>query len=408
MVKAKGIPCDNCCCNTCENVIPENLRCCCRCVCNTICVTVKIPGDDDCLCNEVKAQFAFNCVSKSWSGTIECSNLSIDLEFILKTCDDKCYICLKSTCLEILGTCPGDCVEITPNSGNCRGSYDGRIRTGGISVTFPGIDFSKCGDLLCGTGSIEIECAEIIIPSCTSDECDGPLCEGCDCMSRCLCVVYRRESDGDGNNFCFTELATICWDDVYERWKGTLTCEIGSGTIDIEITLEDDGYGNCVFRLKEGGIDRGIATVIGGCPNVSLQWNYLENGQSVEVNAFSLICGDCEGDIFCDACQDVHIPRVLNGVLEGNCTELGCSPAGKEFIFVNSGGINNFCWEGFDQSCSISLQCRDAGNAFDLCLPSDLDCSPCVGLEGTIISCDPFEVLYVGFTGPYCNLRVTE
>lgn len=404
MTHAKN-SCGRCCCNVCEKRLPKELRCCCDCVCETLCVTVSIPYD--CGCTDVVAQFQYDCVTHSWHGDVSCDNLTIDLEFAIKTCGGLCYLCLTSDCLGLLyGDCPDDCQLLEADSLTCRGDYAGRVRTGGIEAEFGGLDFSDCGDTYCGSGSISVKCAEIIIPSCAAEECGEPLCEGCDCMARCLCVIYRRESDEYDLDFCFSELKTICWNEVDHNWKGDLICDVGSGVITVEIILEDDGYGQCVFRLIEGGDDRGIAEVVEACPDVSLRWQYEVDGQTVEVNAFAQICGECAGDIFCDACPDINIPRVLHGILEGTCTELGF-PTGKEYIFVNEGGINNFCWETNEQDAQ-SLQCSDAGDDFMLCI-GDPACAPCGSpLFGTIISCDPFEVLFSGFTGPYCNLRVTE
>lgn len=235
----KGNTCGGCCCNGCEKKLPVDVRCCCNCICDEICVTIEIPSDNElCVCDTFRAVIPYDCVTETFHGSVGCNDggnlFSVDLEFEVKTCDDNCYVCLKSTCLSIAGDCPDDCVEFTPGRSFCRGDYEGISRTGGFQASWEDIDFTACtGGADKGIGTISITCEDKVSPACT--DCGGPLCDNCPCFPRCFCIhiVYFPNGffDFDIN---FNLILEVCYDDYEGGWMLTLprVPAVGSSTED--------------------------------------------------------------------------------------------------------------------------------------------------------------------------------
>lgn len=332
-----------CCCNDCERILPSGTNCCCRCVCDTLCVTIAIPSDADCDCDEGKTEFAYDCATNSWHGTVDCLGLSVDLDFSVKTCDDKCYVCLTSTCLSKAGTCPGDCIEF---SGGlfCRGTYTGIERTGGFDVTFTGINFSGCGDSDCGTGTITISCADRIFPSCRSTDCVAPLCDGCSCIPRCICVQYN-DDDCPETEDCDNQLNNrACWDSETQSWH--LVIECGSNDVDLDFRIQkNESTGVCEVLLTS--VELGISdsnpepsetstnnpqTLL--CPNLGNNWEFdLNSDRIISIHLLPDACDICIPRLGCCTARETPAPGKLSVEIEitgaHDCDPSGCSDGGN-------------------------------------------------------------------------------
>lgn len=375
--------------------MPSGLHCCCNCICDAICVTISIPYDDDCDCDEASAEFDYDCATDSYHGTINCKGLSVDLDFSVKTCDGKCYICLTSDCLDMpYGTCPNDCQEFTPGRAFCRGTYNGRVRTGGFSATWD-VDFSGCGDTYCGNGTVEIECAERVFLLCKGD-CGDPLCDGCDCFCRCVCITY---SDDD----C-TEIVKVCWDDYIGGWTVDIECPYE--TITITITIGPDEYNQCELSITTSIGDADPVPLL-SCPDIRASWNITKADYSeASISVGCANCGECDIEIEAPCCPDDPLPLTLFAtVVSGDCETVG-----MVIPLIHDNGI----WKGDDLlSCEFDPLGNTPGPIVGIeyqfiCTDDGWfvhgGCDNFADIGGALVSCNPFLFVFNDISGEACCL----
>jgi len=446
MVSTKN-SCGGCCCNSCEDHLPSDVRCCCNCVCANLCITLSFSGSSS--CNSVVTEFTHDCVTHSWHGTMGCGGLSVDLDFSVKRCNDKCYVCLKSTCLGMAGDCPDDCIEITsPGRDFCRGKYTTERRDGGFETTWSNIDFSGCGGT---TGSISIACTDRISRVCSSDctpECDFfivrtvPLIiDTCSCHCDCVCLSYQRDGDPGGDD-CNGFSTIVCFDTSTKSWHADIECIVdgnepgdpGNFTVEIDISIQTDVNGHCVLTLESdiGDIFPTDADeLIEGkteplftfrCPDFVASFFILHLDESE--SRFDIACLGCSGICgfaFAQCCDGIEIPGTLNVVITAEDPDGALTGSGIITYNPSSG-----CWEGLiDVVCnidpadggpifgviSLKMCCDELGNweMEAVCALGDtqganpgLVCDPFSAVFGPFSSCKPG-----GLCGDY-NVTVTE
>jgi len=397
-----------CGCKKCEEKLPTETSSCCKCVCDTLCVTISIPYDDDCDCNEVNVEFPYDTYTDSWHGTIVCGGLSVDLDFEIKKCNDKCYICLTSDCLGMpYGTCPDDCVEFTPSSNNCRGTFDGIVRTAGLPATWNDLDFSGCGDTYCGTGSISVVCADRVLLQ--------NICDGCDCVDRCLCASLTKWPYDNSQPGC-DEDAVVCFDESINGWDITFDC---SGTsIRVVVTIEKDEYGDCILVTKSDVLSPGGSLDVVDqrtleCPNFSFEIDVEDYADDIiTIGLRSLVCGTCGVGEVCCGSDPTGFPGFSTGSMPGT---LFVTVHNIEFCGCADGSTAPLTWNGIEwegsltlcegSDCNSDLTIRvfcDLGGGWHLRYTHDYcGCDGgvdwtvvgiwCDNLISEVVTCDPFE-----------------
>jgi hypothetical protein len=244
-----------------------------------------------------------------------------------------------------------------------------------------------------------------------------------------VCISFV---DFDAGTGCKGGTEKVCWDkSIGDKggWTASFVCP--DETVDITVEIVENGTtGDCELKLTTNigaGNDDNIDLT---CPDFSVEW-LIENGSADTIASVSISCnncGDCGGIVVCESCPDDLIPRILTLTIEAARVPVsGCDNlVGLQFQLVNpSFQIDFSCWEGVTQTvdgCDIELSLDCLGvpaptNNFELCLDG-LKCVCGVSQPATVISCNPFEVLFLdvaGSVGACCspgpttvNIRVTE
>ncbi len=296
---------DTCCCNACQARLPINLRCCCSCFCERICVTIALDdtgtADTDCDCILIRHVLIYDCDTKTWRADISCGALTVDLEFEFKTCNDKCYLCLTSTCLGLTGACPSDdCLEFSPGSLFCNSLEN--TGTGTVRDQWA-VDFSSCqdadGTAVCGGGTISVVCSDDINPfGCpgtgtgTDLRCNDCKCPGCECVCRCICVQYEDDRCPTNQTCPQAQESEVCYDRESESWKVEYACDgdtidlefkligidcsdnTGTGTAPCEMVLISNFYGISIDNPAPAITESIVNPQAETCPDLNHDWTF--------------------------------------------------------------------------------------------------------------------------------------
>lgn len=395
----------SCCCSECG--VRTGSPQCCLCACKELCVTVSGPANgcnqpSVCDCQGARAVFVWDEALCVWAGTITCGDSSIDLKFELKNCDEGCFLCLSSTCLNLDGICPtgaesdDDCKSFSTGLDKC-GKY---IRNCGqtAGTNFPitwTVDANGCGDSNCTSLTIEVSCTTYVNPVGVDA---ARICKDCDCICRCLCITLNEPSCDD----C-TKLA--CWNG--SGWVATFTdatcCPgVGLGAQTVTITIERKADGCCQWRavVSLGTITSSVV-VDTTCPDASPSWT-VDVPDTTHI--ISISCADCDNCGLQRNCCPNPIPETLTATI---VNDSGCECMdGISGTLVHD--VVDDEWRGTitvprctgDFEIDLTLECGElipSGNCrcFSLgtveasCDSGRLDVSPDSGC-----SCDPLSLTF--------------
>ena len=402
----------SCCCSECG--VRTGSPQCCLCSCRDLCVTVTGPANgcnqpSVCDCQGAQAVFVWNKTLCAWAGTIACGDASIDLKFVLKDCDDGCFLCLSSTCLNLDGICPtgsdsdADCKVLTAGIAGC-GKYirncDQSAGTNDLSLTWS-VNASDCGDADCTSLTIDVRCAPYVNPVGVDA---ARICKDCDCICKCLCITLNEPSCDD----CTKK---ACWNG--SGWVATFTdatCCPGVGLDDqtVTITIERRTDGCCQWRLAVslGTITTSevVKTVCPTAKNTSggpVSWT-VDVPDTTHV--ITLTCAGCDNCGLQRNCCPNPIPETLTATL---LNDSGCECLdGISTTLVHD--VMEDRWEGTitvprctgDFKIDLTLECNaiiPSGN----CRCFSLDTSEATCDSGRInvspdsgCSCDPVSMTF--------------
>lgn len=394
---AKG-SCKDC---GCECNVEPGCHDCCRCYPAAICVLLKILGDPDCVCECADVLFEFGCGTAvpTYSGTLVCDNLSIDLSFTIE--EDGSGVCrlfLESSCLGL--------------TGNNRQS---RIISG--SAACLALDFSfaltgaaNCGDLLCDSIIITTKGADVIPNPVAVRECDG--CTGCACITRRLCITYNQFTPTN----CTAETSVIFdpsipgWTVTYQPFAAQDPCDsvaLCGSSVTILVTLGVDAVTNeCTIQVSvttSSGTEvapvRPFDSLGIQCPfGTPSSWSF--DGGNIIIDTLPDPCALCVTSNDCCPCPD-DPPDTLTATITvdpfsfcGTCMDGQTITMTRTTLveWIGSGVIcgrnltlKMFCGGATFPSWRLELDWSDC----DL----DRDCSLDFG-GGCSVSCDPFEICW--------------
>lgn len=302
MVK-RNPSCDGC--VKCGDKLSGTTGCCCTHTCHAICVYLEGGCDDDgyCSCEEIASTYLlYDQETDSYHGSVSCGDLVVDLEFVIKYCEqeEQCVICLISECAstDYGGELDGECnnqISCQPlmakveGTEACVGVVDDVFLEGGLEHEWD-VDVSNCGDENCTSMRIKTVCTPRIFPKEVTDY-DGVGCIGCDCLCRDLCISYFGTECSDGNQVSASdegvwEFEVAACDSSQEDQNGrTLRIELQknetTGLCELLVTASQYG---------EDDIEQVVS--LDDCPEIPLTTIYLNEEQS---EYWTFECWKCKG-----------------------------------------------------------------------------------------------------------------
>lgn len=202
-------------CRNCCQACKEWYRChaCCKCVPKWVCVTIESAD-----CGTAHAMFNLDGgpSNPTYSGTIDCGLLSVDLTFTLEEVGGACFVFLESTCLGLTG-----------GSRSSHGIGIGQCLTEGQSISFGASSGSGCGD----------DCGDLTITLSGSDVVESPI-DCCDCLPKCLCALLAVGTDAGAGE--------LCWNGA--EWTGQVFICGVPATITATPVLGE--YGACAISVN--------------------------------------------------------------------------------------------------------------------------------------------------------------
>jgi hypothetical protein len=371
-----------CKCCKCGDKLTGNKTCCCTHICHSICVTLEggcedpETGPDACSCLEPSFTYLeYSPETGSYAGEIGCGDILIDLEFVIKYCEEsgECVICLVSDCLsnpygeDFDGECDNaiSCKPFGKANQNCIGLKSEELEgvlEGGIEHEWA-IDVSNCGDSNCTSYKIRTLCTPRVIPKEVTIDETGCGCTGCSCTCSDLCIGYR------GPNTCEAGARVRIDQNVWYFEVGECGSPGQTGR-SINVTLEKDDYtGACILRAvtqlitSEGSSENITIIDLTDCPDIP--YTKIIVDETSEPNAYFEFecwkCGLCPDELICTCQCDPASPSNRGYVLPDTLNLFWTAYDG---IGSDSGHIvlklrqESFCiWDG-----GVDIQCESIGD----------------------------------------------